>query len=439
MLPTNRPFAGLLGLQGTPWAGALAGLGSGLLSAGSGGNFGQGFTGGIQNWQQQMAERQRMQQDQELFDLRRQQMEAEQQAAAITQQQKDAQAAAVKKWVTTDPRVAPYADALMANTDAAYEMLAKLSEPVKPEGPQSGIGKIMADLNAGLIDQSTADALIKKETYIAPSAGSMPTERERNARAAGLVPGTPEYQQYLLGRDDTAPGPFQGTGLDQQSYNIVLTGTKTGQVDTPEYAAAYMQLAQPRTTLMPDGTVQTVSPDMSWATKPSGMQTAKPSPSQQITQMPGATVTTVPGSGITPQDRLKLRGVKAEATAIKQALNDFKSAVKSASYTDRASAVTGGLTEGGRKLNSAWTNAAIMTKAEALFNLGVLNGPDLSVIQGTLPNPSTLTGAFTEDAAYEAAIDTVIKLIDDKVAAFEAQFGGTPYTRGGDNDPLGIR
>jgi hypothetical protein len=41
----------------------------------------------------------------------------------------------------------------------------------QPEGASSGIGKIMEDLRNGLIDQATADALIKKETHIAPTQG----------------------------------------------------------------------------------------------------------------------------------------------------------------------------------------------------------------------------------------------------------------------------
>jgi hypothetical protein len=248
-----------------------------------------------------------------------------------------------------------------------------------------------------------------------------------------LQPGTPEYQQFMLGRDDTAPGPFQGTSMDAQATNILLTGDPA----TPEYAAAYVHMAQPKTTLMPDGTVQTVSPDMSWARKPSGAAgaaTPPPSPGQQTTELPGATVTTVPGSGVTPQDRQKLRAVKAEGQAIREALSRFKEVVKESGIGDRMSAVTGGLTEGGRKLNSAWTNAAIMTKAEALFNLGVLNGPDLSVIQGTLPNPSTVSGALADTKAYEVAVDEVLNLIDSKIRAFEAQFGGTPYTRS-ENSP----
>lgn len=122
-------FTGLLGLQGTPWAGALAGVGQGLLAAGSGGNFGQGLTGGIQDWRQQQMQRQQMQREQEMFEFQRRKYEADQQAAAQAQQQQAAQAEAVKKWAATDPRVAPYADVLMANPSAAYDVLAKFAQP----------------------------------------------------------------------------------------------------------------------------------------------------------------------------------------------------------------------------------------------------------------------------------------------------------------------
>jgi hypothetical protein len=459
----------------SPWQAPLAALFSGISAAAQPGgfaNFGQGVQQGQQNFQQgqqqqQMMDLRRMQMEQAQEEMRRANQEREQ---AQAQQDRIRQSIARLTGSPTPTEVQPvgnygaatggiqtasgapggqlaaifggdqqkaalFSEYAEAYPEQAYQMLVErgFAEPEQYEA-SSPIGKLRADLQAGLIDQQTYDALIKKETYIAPREGPAQTERYRNAVAAGLIPGTPEFQQYILGRDDTAPGPFQGTGLDAQSFNIVLTGDPT----KPEYAAAFMQLAQPKTQLMPDGTVQTVAPDMSWARKPGGAAAAAaptPAPGQQTTQLPGATVTTVPGSGVTPQDRNKLRGVKAEATAIKQALTDFKTAIKGAPIGQDFSAVTGGFTEGGRKLNSAWTNAAIMTKAEALFNLGVLNGPDLGIIQGTLPNPSTASGFFTSEAAYEAAVDTVIKLIDQKVSSFEAQYGGTPYTRGGGDAP----
>jgi hypothetical protein len=286
------------------------------------------------------------------------------------------------------------------------------------------------------------------------------TERQRNALAAGLVEGTPEYEQYILGRDDNeGGGPFEGTGLDNQAMNILLTGDPA----SPEYAAAYSHLAMPRVQMDPQtGRLLTVSPDLSsWARPPANVNAAMPpasaqgagqmpfmpgitgsrpgptvqnaqtmpqptpaAPGTETMRVPGATITSNPGTGLSGADRTKLRTVRAEAASIRDALTRFRDVVQSSNLGDDLSAVGGGFTEGGRKLNSAWTNAAIMTKAEALFNLGVLNGPDLSVIQGTLPNPSTWSGLFTSEAAASAAVDEVLRLIDSKVAAYEQQFGG---------------
>jgi hypothetical protein len=461
----------------SPWQAPLAALFSGISAAAQPGgfaNFGQGVQQGQQNFQQG-------QQNQQMMDLRRMQIEQAQEESRRANQEREQEQATLNlirqrlagapgsptptqahggygaatggiQTASASPAAAMFSDPQQAalfqdyaqiDPKAAFQMLVEKGF-AEPEAPKT-VGGMQWDGDSfepipGYTEQAEAIAIAGRN----PVQGPGPTERERNAQAAGLKPGTPEYTQYILGKDDTAPGPFQGTGLDAQSFNIVLTGDPA----SPEFAAAYMQLAQPKTQLMPDGTVQTVAPDMSWARKPggaAGAATPTAVPGQQTTQLPGATITTVPGSGVTPQDRNKLRGVKAEATAIKQALTDFKTAIKGAPIGQDFSAVTGGFTEGGRKLNSAWTNAAIMTKAEALFNLGVLNGPDLGIIQGTLPNPSTASGFFTSEAAYEAAVDTVIKLIDQKVASFETQYGGTPYTRAGGaapdpgNDPLGIR
>jgi hypothetical protein len=292
------------------------------------------------------------------------------------------------------------------------------------------------------------------------------TERQRNAIAAGLQPGTPEYEQYILGRDDNeGGGPFEGNAMDAQASNILLTGDPA----SPEYAAAYAWLAQPKVTFdATTGKSVIVSPDLTWAKQPTNpgaampfpiapnqpggetgalpfmpsvtgnragptvqnaqglpqQQSAPSAPGTETMQVPGATITTNPGTGLSSADRTRLRTVKAEAEAIRSSLNRFKEVVQSSSWLDDAAAASGGFTEGGRKLNSAWTNAAIMTKAEALFNLGVLNGPDLSVIQGTLPNPSTMSGLFTSEKAAAAAVDEVLRLIDSKVAAYETQFGG---------------
>jgi hypothetical protein len=445
-----QPMSPLRGLA----AGGLRGVGQALMAWGSGRPelIGQAFSGGLDASNQNQARREAQARNDELFGM---QIEEHQETKAERKRKLDAEAkskaefeAAVDSLVTSGAIDESEAAAMKAGV-GKYGDFAQ-----KPKGPESSLAKLKADLDAGLIDEATYQAAVRKENYIAPAGGGL-TERQRNARDAGLIPGTREYQQFILGRDDNeGGGPFEGNSMDAQASNILLTGDPA----SPEYAAAHAYLAQPKVQFDPTtNKLVTVSPDLSWATRPgrtaddgpavtlapiagtNRLGVGGPGPTVQNAQalppavqellepetfqVPGATITSTPGTGLSAGDRTKLRTVKAEAQSIRDALTRFKDVVKSSDWLDDASAATGGFTEGGRKLNSAWTNAAIMTKAEALFNLGVLNGPDLSVIQGTLPNPSTMSGLFTSEAAAAAAVDEVLSLIDSKVAAYESQFG----------------
>ena len=299
------------------------------------------------------------------------------------------------------------------------------------------------------------------------------TERQRNALAAGLQPGTPEYEQYILDRDDNeGGGPFEGNAMDAQASNILLN--PQADPNSPEYAAAYAHLARPQVQFDPTtNRAVIVSPDLSWARKPGqqpsggangaplplmpGVTGNRPGPTVQNAQtmpgassfpqaptsglpegtesmsVPGATITSSPGTGLSAADRSKIRQIRADADSIKSALTRFKEVVKSSDWRDDLSAYGGGMTEGGRRLNSTYNSAALLTKAESLFNLGVLNGPDLELIRRTLPDPSTLPGMLTTEGASGVAVDEIISLIDNRLASFEAQYGGGTTTSGGGN------
>lgn len=49
--------------------------------------------------------------------------------------------------------------------------VAELLKRPEPQGPSSGIGKLAADLKAGLITQADYDAAVRKATYVAPQGG----------------------------------------------------------------------------------------------------------------------------------------------------------------------------------------------------------------------------------------------------------------------------
>jgi hypothetical protein len=262
---------------------------------------------------------------------------------------------------------------------------------------------------------------------------------------------TGEVKYFSNGPGADSGGPFEGNAMDAQASNILLTGDPA----SPEYAAAYAHLAQPKVTIDPQtNRAVIVSPDLSWAAKPGQRSGAAPIPfmpgivgsdrpgptvdnaqtlqqqpapapdGMETMQVPGATITTNPGTGLSAADRSKLRNIRAEADSIKSALTRFKDVVKSSDWRSDLSAYGGGMTEGGRRLNSTYNAAALLTKAESLFNLGVLNGPDLELIRRTLPDPSTLPGLLTSESASGVAVDEIISLIENRVSAFESQFGG---------------
>jgi hypothetical protein len=345
----------------SPWQAPLAALFSGISAAAQPGgfaNFGQGVQQGQQNFQQG-------QQQQQMMDLRRMQMEQAQEEMRRANQeeaQRQAKLDLIKQTLAGSPGSptptnqvgnygaatggiqtasgAPGQSAILAGMDpqqsalfsqyaqvdpeGAFQMLVErgFAEPEKVEA-SSGVGKIMEDFNNGLIDQPTRDALLKKETYIAPQASTQ-TERQRNAQAAGLQPGSPEYQQYMLGRDDTQPGPFQGTGLDAQANNILLTGDPS----SPEYASAYSILAMPKVSLDPiTGKSVIVQPDLSWATKPTG-QAGAAAPQEGITtqQVPGATITSTQGAPVYNETQGKAAGFADRIAAANKVLDSEQSA-----------------------------------------------------------------------------------------------------------------
>ncbi len=284
------------GFYGTPGWAALAGLGQGLLTAAApGGNLGQG----LMQAQQFMSSHQQQKQLQEMRDLQKQQIEFEmEQARTANQQATEAQQKQQQYLQSLDPGLfSPQQQGMLqAFPDQAPQILGDSLFKPAGEAPKT-VGGMQWDGDSfepipGYTEQAEAIARAGR----APVQGPQPTERERNALAAGLRPGTPEYAQYILGRDDTQPGPFQGTGLDAQAYNILLTGDPA----SPEFSAAYAQLAMPKVTFDPvTQKMISVQPDMSWAKKPAQLSTVTPQqPEPQGMSVGQTETTTVPGATI---------------------------------------------------------------------------------------------------------------------------------------------
>jgi hypothetical protein len=142
-------------------------------------------------------------------------------------------------------------------------------------------------------------------------------------------------------------------------------------------------------------------------------------PDGGLEPIPGGPADPARKPDVTPEEMKKLRTARTEAATIVTALEDFKSSFKKAGTLESVKSVAGMTTP----VNTAYNTAALLAKGEELFNLGVLNGPDLDIIRRTLPDPSTMRGASTSVENMEAAVDKVIDLIQTRVAAREGQLG----------------
>lgn len=243
-------------------------------------------------------------------------------------------------------------------------------------------------------------------------------------------------------------GPFAGTSMDAQAMNMLLTGDPA----SPQYALAYSHLSKPRTTIDEQGRAITVQPmDLSAVRKPASSAGAPAAAPAGAPVPDGTTTQAIPGGGSvsvsppvapkgpTAKELADLRTARIEAKKMTDALEDFRKQFTDATVGDRAKSLAGTTTP----LNTSYNVAALLAKGEQLFNLGVLNGPDLEIIRRTLPDPSTFRGAATGTADMSAAVDKVIAVLNGALAERERQLGGTtaspanapkPPPQGGDRE-----
>lgn len=121
----------------------------------------------------------------------------------------------------------------------------------------------------------------------------------------------------------------------------------------------------------------------------------------------------------TRQEIEKLHTARSEAATIVSALEDFRREFENTGTWGAIKSVAGATTP----VNTAYNTAALLAKGEQLFNLGVLNGPDLDIIRRTLPDPSTPKGAMTSTQDMGAAVGKVIDLLQTRLASREKQLG----------------
>jgi hypothetical protein len=236
------------------------------------------------------------------------------------------------------------------------------------------------------------------------AAGTLTPDQQRQFETALTIAQQPR-QIYQDGQLITIPGaipPFVAEARQRRQGTVPTQAPAQGApaAAPPAPAAPTGQAPVGQTGMVAD------PPPAAPARAPGGVTVQQVAPSKQ--------------DGPSIADRSKLRSIEVEAQGIRDALQTFREARAEASPGERLQAAAGMPT----RLSTTWSNAALLAKGEALYNLGVLNGPDLDIIRRTLTDPATVRGLFTGQETVEAQIKEIETLLDQRLRSARAQYGG---------------
>lgn len=122
----------------------------------------------------------------------------------------------------------------------------------------------------------------------------------------------------------------------------------------------------------------------------------------------------------------KIRKAEADSETLINALQGYASAFKKAGGMERGKSALDFSTN----LNTKYNNAALLVKGDTLYNLGVLSGPDLEILQKTVADPSTFKGAVTDVDTVQEQVNTLIKQIRDGFTNKKKSMGLAPRDSG---------
>lgn len=196
------------------------------------------------------------------------------------------------------------------------------------------------------------------------------------------------------------PTKFEGNGLDAQAWNILSTADPASR----EYATAYAIISQPKTQMVqtPDGMVPIqVPPNLpAWLQAPGGgVVPAAPaapgvtSPAQVAPPAAGAPAPAVaappsaaPSAGaVIPGTMKPTETQRNRVSSVNQAFDAITGELDR--YSELVAKTGIEAMPGASKDNLNTVRQGIMLQMKELFNLGVLNGPDLQLMENMIYDP----------------------------------------------------
>lgn len=317
----------------------------------------------------------------------------------------------------------------------------------------------------------------------------------------------PQLAENVFKPKEKQGGPFAGTAFDASAANILVRGNQPGPDaeairGSTEYSIAYANMTQPKVITDAEGrqvlyrpeVPKGIAPPMSSqptgfgpmsapaqpaprpgpVAPPMGRPTPPPAnlkpdapgtffepdmhpelydPSKAAPSAPvvsavpgGGTTTVIPGTGQKPGEG-EVSGIRNQLNTVlpsmESALNGYEAALNDTSGFQRTLGPLGGAPTA--KLKTLHTNALL--QAKELFNLGVLNGPDYTLMTQMIDDPESATAMLRGKAGLLEQIKTFRSILKKKVEDYQARANSLnlqgivtqPTSKTKKPDPLGIR
>lgn len=308
-----------------------------------------------------------------------------------------------------------------ANLGAVYDFIGQNGLKLAPN--------LKSVAGVGLVDVGGEAPQVVVPVQHAPNAPPASIVEYETARKQGFKGTLLEYEQAKAAATRKDPAG------SQEARDDAILFAPDADPSKPEYQAAHYRRTQARPMQIPDKdgnpvwqqVTPVLPPNVRAPVIPQGGQPAGAAPSAGPAPAPGSPAPSLSMQPMAPPAadktaKAKMDVIITEASTLSNALDDYVDAVAKAGPGERALSVAGVSTPS----NTAYNNAALLAKGEQLYNLGVLNGPDLAILQKTLADPSTFKGQAAGPEAAKAAADSVRRLIQDRVNLMRKQQGLAP-------------
>jgi hypothetical protein len=204
---------------------------------------------------------------------------------------------------------------------------------------------------------------------------------------------------------------FSGTRIQSQMYSRLETtaakldrGEKLTKSDERLYRAAHAYLSEPQETKNLDGSI-TYNP-------PPDISMFPPLPGKTTAEVTGTGSSTTPDIGITapdklsPADQAKFRTGTLKLDQVNSSIQNYISKLK-----EHGAQVI----PSGNKLTLQTAYRDLLLEMKELYNLGVLNGPDLMIMEQVMIDPTSIRASVYEAFGGKEVFDGQIAQLEEKL------------------------